>query len=137
MKPIQTICKFLTILALAALAAGCAADLKNKENLAAAAGFKVITPNGADQQAILAKLPADKVTPVTYKGKSYYVLPDAKNNQAYVGGQTEYQAYRQLRLQQQISNDNLMAASMNQDAAMNNWGAWGGWGMAAPMGFRR
>ena len=137
MKPIQTVIKFLAVLALAALAIGCAADLKNKENLATAAGFKVITPNGADQQAILAKLPADKVTPVNYKGKSYYVLPDAKNNQAYVGGQTEYQAYRQLRLQQQISNDNLMAASMNEDAAMNNWGAWGGWGMAAPMGFRR
>jgi hypothetical protein len=137
MKQIQTACKFLTVLVLAMLAIGCAADLKNKQNLAAAAGFKVITPAGADQQAILATLPADKVTPVTYKGKSYYVLPDAKNNQAYVGGQTEYQAYRQLRLQQQISNDNLMAASMNQDAALNNWGAWGGWGMAAPMGFRR
>ena len=137
MKLIQTACKFLAVLALAVLAIGCAADLKNKQNLAAAAGFKIITPAGADQQAILAKLPPDKVTPVTYKGKGYYVLPDAKNHQAYIGGQTEYQAYRQLRLQQQISNDNLMAASMNEDAAMNNWGAWGGWGMAAPMGFRR
>lgn len=136
MKPIQTISKFLTVLAVAILAVGCAADLHNKENLAAAAGFKPITPNGADQQAILAKLPADKVTLVTYKGKSYYVLPDAKNNQAYVGGQTEYQAYRQLREQQQISNDNLMAASMNENAAMN-WGAWGGWGAVGPIGFRR
>jgi hypothetical protein len=137
MKPIQTVIKFVAVLALAVLVTGCAADLKSKENLAAAAGFKAITPAGPDQQAILAKLPPDKVTPVTYKGKSYYVLPDAKNNQAWVGGQTEYQAYRQMRLQQQISNDNLMAASMNEDAAMNNWGAWGGWGMVAPMGFRR
>jgi len=137
MKPIQTISKFLAILAFAALAFGCAAELKNKENLASAAGFKPITPSGADQQAILAKLPPGKVTPITYKGKSYYVLPDAKNNVAYVGGQTEYQAYRQLREQQQISNDNLMAASMNEDAAMNNWGAWGGWGAVGPIGFRR
>jgi hypothetical protein len=136
MKYLQITGKYLAILAFAALAFGCAADLKNKENLAAAAGFKPITPNGADQQAILAKLPADKVTRITYKGKMYYVLPDAKNNQAYVGGQTEYQAYRQLRQQQQISNDNLMAASMNQDASMN-WGAWGGWGYVGPMGFRR
>jgi len=136
MKLIQSISKFLVVLALAMLAIGCAAELKNKENLAAAAGFKVITPNGADQVAILTKLPADKVTRITYKGKMYYVLPDAKNNVAYVGGQTEYQAYRQLREQQNISNDNLMAASMNEDASMN-WGAWGGWGMAAPIGFRR
>jgi hypothetical protein len=135
MKQIHTILKFLAVLAASIVVFGCA-DLQNKENLASAAGFKPITPNGADQQAILAKLPADKVTPVTYKGKSYYVLPDAKNNQAYVGGQKEYQAYRQLREQQQISNNNLMAASMNQDAAMD-WGGWGGWGMAAPMGFYR
>lgn len=137
MKSIQTVCKFFTLLALAASIIGCAADLHNKENLAAAAGFKVITPAGADQQAILAKLPPDKVTLVTYKGKSYWVLPDVKNNQAYVGGQSEYQAYRQLRLQQQLSNENLEAAAMNQEATMNNWGAWGGWGVVEPIGFRR
>jgi hypothetical protein len=136
MKTILKSLQYLSILVFAALAFGCAADLQNKQNLAAAAGFKSITPNGADQQAILAKLPADKVTRITYKAKMYYVLPDAKNNQAYVGGQTEYQAYRQLREQQQISNDNLMAASMYEDPAMN-WGGWGGWGMAAPLGFRR
>lgn len=136
MKPILTICKFLTVVTLAVLAFGCAADLHNKENLATAAGFKPITPNGADQQAILTKLPADKVTRISYKGKFYYVLPDVKANVAYVGGQAEYQAYRQLREQQQLSNDNLMAASMNEDASMN-WGAWGGWDAVGPIGFRR
>lgn len=134
MKPVQTIYKFLTVLTVAALAFGCAADLHNKENLAAAAGFKVITPATARQQAILAKLPADQVTRIAYHGKHYYVLPDVKNNQAYVGGQKEYQAYRQLREQQQISNDNLMAASMNENAAMD-WGGWGGWGAVGPVGF--
>jgi hypothetical protein len=136
MRYLHTITKFLTVLTLAALAIGCAADLHNKENLATAAGFKTITPNGADQQAILTKLPADKVTRITYKGKMYYVRPDVKANVAYVGGQAEYQAYQQLRLQQQLSNDNLMAASMNEDASMN-WGAWGGWDAVGPIGFRR
>ena len=127
MKPIQIACKYLAVLPLAVFAFGCAADLHEKENLAVAAGFKVITPTKPDQQAILAKLPADKVTPVKYKGKTYYVLPDAKNNQAYVGGPKQYQSYQQLRVAKQISNDNLMAAQMNEDASMN-WGAWNGWG---------
>jgi hypothetical protein len=135
MKNILTALKLLTALAFALFVTACAADLKNKENLAIAAGFKVITPSTPNQQAILAKLPPDKVTPVNYKGITYYVLPDLKNNQAYVGGPAEYQAYRQARLAQQISNDNLEAAQMNQDAAMN-WGAWGGWGVAT-VGFRR
>ena len=134
MKTIHIIAKFVTVLTVTVFAIGCA-DLQNKENLASAAGFKPITPNGADQQAILAKLPADKVTRVAYKGKNYYVLPDAKNNVAYVGGQKEYQAYRQLREQQQISNQNLEAASLNQEASMD-WGGWGGWGYAAPLGWR-
>ena len=127
MKPIQIACKYLAILTLAVFAFGCAADLHEKENLAVAAGFKVITPTKPDQQAILAKLPADKVTPVKYKGKTYYVLPDAKNNQAYVGGPKQYQAYQQLRIAKHLSDQNLAAAQYNDAAAMN-WGAWGGWG---------
>ena len=127
MKHILTSLKYLTALASLALAAGCATEQESQENLAVAAGFKVITPTKADQQAILAKLPARKVTPITYHGKSYYVLPDVKNNRAYVGRESEYQAYQRLRLAKQISNDNLMAAQMNEMNSMN-WGGWGGWG---------
>lgn len=124
---IQTTAKFLAAIAFTVLAASCASELQEKENLAVAAGFKVITPVKPDQVALLPTLPKDKVTQVNYQGKTYYVLPDLKNNQAYVGGPAEYQTYRQLRLAKQISDDNLAAAQMNQAAAMN-WGAWGGWG---------
>jgi len=134
MKHILTPIKYLTVIASLVLAAGCATELQDQENLATAAGFKVITPTKSDQQAILARLPAGKVTPITYHGKSYYVLPDVKNNRAYVGRDKEYQAYQQLRLARQISNDNLMAAQMNEMNSLN-WGAWGGWGMAGPVGF--
>jgi hypothetical protein len=113
--------------ALVILAAGCASALKEKENLAIAAGFKTITPVKPDQVKLLQDLPKDKVTQISHEGKTLYVLPDAKNNQAYVGGPTEYQEYKRLRLAKQISDDNLAAAQMNQMSAMN-WGAWGGWG---------
>lgn len=117
----------LVAITLLALAVGCAGNLQEQENLTVAAGFKPITPTKPEQSALLAKLPADQVTRITYEGKTYYVLPDVKNNQAYVGGPKQYQAYQQLRLAKQISNQNLEAAEMNQAASMN-WGAWGGWG---------
>jgi hypothetical protein len=129
MKQIQAAFKFLTVISLLALAVGCASDVQNKQNLAVAAGFKVITPTKPDHIALLQTLPAGKVTPVNYNGKTFYVLPDAKNNQAYVGGAEQYQAYQQLRLAQNLSNQNLEAAQMNQAANMN-WNTWGGWGGA-------
>ncbi len=129
MKHIVNPLKYLAAIALLALAAGCATEGQSKENLAISAGFKVITPKNAEQTSILQSLPVDKVTQITYKGKKYWVLPDAKNNQAYVGRDAEYQSYQQLRLAQHMSNQNLEAAQMNQMASMNNsWGAWGGWG---------
>jgi hypothetical protein len=57
------------------------------------------------------------------------------NNQAYVGGAEQYQAYQQLRLANKLSNQNLEAAQMNQMATMN-WGAWGGWGGYGGWGWR-
>jgi hypothetical protein len=106
---------------------------QNKENLLIAAGFRVIVPKTATQQQKLKALPADKVTLVQKDGKTYYVFPDAANNQAYVGGPTQYQTYKQLRLENKLANDNLEAAEMNQDASME-WGAWGGWGGVGGMG---
>jgi hypothetical protein len=101
---------------------------QNKENLLIAAGFQVIAPKTAAQQQLLNSLPPDKVTPIRHAGKRYYVFPDAAHNQAYVGGPSQYQSYRQLRFANQLSNENLEAAEMNQEAAMEGWGAWGGWG---------
>ena len=135
MRQTLTTLKFLTVIALLAVAVGCASEGENKQNLAIAAGFKIITPKNAEQQSILTQLPKDQVTPVDYKGKRYYVLPDVANNQAYVGGAEQYQAYQQLRLAQHLSNQNLEAAQMNQMATMN-WGAWGGWGGYGGWGWR-
>src|SRR5258707_12710336 len=89
----------------------------------------------AAQQQKLQTLPAGKVSFVQKNGQIYYVFPDAANNQAYVGGPGQYQTYKQLRLANQLSNENLEAAEMRQDAEMN-LGAWGGWGGAGFIGRR-
>ena len=136
MKHIFTGFNLMGAIALLAMAMGCAStQTQNKENLLIAAGFKVIVPKTAAQQQKLQALPTDKVTLVQKAGKTYYVFPDAANNQAYVGGPTQYQAYKQLRLANKLANENLEAAEMNQDASMD-WGTWGGWGAPGWRGLR-
>jgi len=137
MKHLPDLLRSVAAVGLLVSAAGCAStDALSNDNLAVAAGFKVITPKNPGQQAILAKLPKDKVSPVNYQGSTYFVLPDAMNNVAYVGGPAQYQDYQKLRVAKQLSNNNLEAAQMNEMDAMD-WGGWGGWGCPAFVGFRR
>ena len=131
MKPtsnrIQFALIFAAALALLIFASGCATTGAS-ENLLAAAGFKQITADTPKKQELLNTLPKNQLTLINWKGQSYYVQPDASaTNVAWVGRPAEYQAYEQLRLAKQMSNDNLMAAQMNQDA-MYRWGGAWGWG---------
>ncbi len=130
MKHIQTSSQIIAAIAFTVFAIGCATEFQSKKNLAVAAGFKAITPAKPEHVELLPKLPEEQITEIQYEGKTFYILPDAANNRAYVGGPSEYQAYQQLRINKQIAEDNLAAAQMNQMNAMNamNWGAWGGWG---------
>ena len=93
MKHIFTGFNLIGAFTLLVLALGCTSmQTQNKENLLIAAGFKVIVPSTAAQKQKLQALPAGKVTLVQKDRKTYYVFPDAANNQAYVGGPTQYQA---------------------------------------------
>ena len=117
--------KLLGILTLVAIAAGCASTTTQTTDLLSAAGFKLLPADTPQKQQLLATLTPGKLTLITWKGKQFYVQPDTPNNQAYVGTPAEYQAYQQLRLAKQMSNDNLMAAEIDQDT-MYGWGrAWG------------
>jgi hypothetical protein len=120
--------KTIGVIALLALAIGCATTTQSTENMLVAAGFKVVTPKTAEQTAKLQKLPAGKVAQINRKGKTYYIFPDAAHNQAYVGGPKQYQAYQQQRLENKLAEQQLETAEMYQDSMMG-WGAWGGWGM--------
>lgn len=151
MKTIHTAIKHLASLALALSIVSCAstADLKSKEDLALAADFKVITPVKPDQIVIFKKLPAGRMTQITYSGKTYYILPDTARNQAYVGGPKQYQAYQQLGAAKQYAledaqdkatykrnKDNTApvgwSANDSGDVIYNGsnyagWQGWGGW----------
>ena len=130
---------FIFGLAVAITMNGCASTSQtstsqSKESMLVAAGFKTITPKTAAQKQKLQNLPPGKIAMIQKAGKTYYVYPDAPNNQAYVGGPKEYQEYQQLRVEKKLAEENLENAEMYQDAEMN-WGGWGGWGAGwGPMG---
>ena len=127
------------VVAVAIAMAGCASTSQtstsqSKESMLVAGGFKTITPKNATQKQKLQNLPAGKIAMIQKAGKTYYVYPDAPNNQAYVGGPKEYQEYQQLCAEKKLAKENLETAEMYQDAEMN-WGGWGGWGAGwGPMG---
>jgi len=106
MKPTRRI--FLSSMAAGctALLFGCATSqthVQNRESMLVASGFKVIIPKTAAHQQKLQNLPSGKVTMIQKRGKTYYIFPDPAQNQAYVGGPKEYQAYQQLRAENKLS----------------------------------
>src|SRR4051794_27132175 len=132
MKQIRTLMTTGSALALLMFATSCAStatsSVQSKETMLAASGFKVVTPKNATQQQKLKQLPAGKIAMIKKSGKTFYVYPDAPNNQAYVGGPQEYQAYQQARAANKLAAEDYVTAEMYQDATMG-WGTWGGWGM--------
>jgi hypothetical protein len=105
------------------LAVGCAST-KSREDMLSAAGFQRVPANTPERQAHLTSLPADTITPVVRNGTTYYTFPDPKQNVLYVGQEPQYQKYQNLRLQQQMAQEQLSAAELNDQA----WGVWGPWG---------
>jgi len=106
--------------------AGCAGmTSSNTESLLSAAGFRVRTPETTRQKEIYAALPPYKVERATVKEKVFYVYKDEKAGVAYVGHEPEYQRYKQLAVQQQIAQEQYMAAELDRQAALNFYGGFG------------
>jgi hypothetical protein len=131
-KPSKLIaaCLLLPTLMVALLAiAGCATTKEHStESMLSAAGFHTLTPATPQQKACYGALPPYKVQRREINGKVVYAYADKRDGIVYVGGENEYQRFKQLGQQQKIADEQLQAAQMNDDAAMN-WGFWGAPGM--------
>jgi len=120
MKNIKT---WLSIGALAFAASACSST-GEKENMLSAAGFKMVAADTPQQEEHLKSLPADKLTTAQRNGTMYYTFPDPKKNVLYVGEEPQYQKYQQLRLEKQMTDEQLNAAQLTDSASWNTWGAW-------------
>ena len=117
-------------LGLCAVAAACQSPQQkgaNKENMLAAAGFKVIPANTPQRQASFRRLPPHKLSRQVRDGRVFYIYPDPTVCVClYVGDQQAYTTYRKYMLEKQLADENAMTAN---EMAMDSWdwGPWGGW----------
>ena len=110
---------------------GCATmETDSTKSLLSTAGFRVRTPQTADQKELYAALSNNKIEDAKVKGKVFYVFKDEKAGVAYVGGEPEYRRYQQLCMQQHVTQ--APEEQMNYNLAfrwMDNR-----WGPGPPMG---
>jgi len=74
-----------------------------------AAGFRVVTVTNPQQQ----RLRPNKVTVTERDGKTYYVYVDPALNQIYIGDQSQYQRYRQLKKELEAPQQSTPGHSVN------------------------
>src|ERR1700740_3848487 len=114
------------VLFLLALFNGCASwDASSQESLLSAAGFKTRTPSTPKQEAMFARMAPYTVERRQRHGKILYAYADKKQHLLYIGGEAEYQRYKQLGLQKSIADSQLQAAQINEDGTLLDQAYWG------------
>lgn len=132
MKSASRVLAVLVLIVVGFVATGCkmieSREAMDKERVLAAAGFHMKFADTPEKIAHLETLPQRKLVPQDHDGEPWYVYADSTHCKCiYVGNEAAYQRYQKLAIQQQLAEDQVMAASMNENAAMN-WGLWGGFG---------
>jgi hypothetical protein len=117
------------ITALALLTSGCTyfrrKEADQTEATLAAAGFRMKAADTARRQTALASFPVRKIVSRMREGQLTYFYADPDFCKClYYGNQQAYGRYQQLAIQRQIAQEQVEAAEMNEDAAMD-WGMWG------------
>ena len=102
------------------------ANSGSTEQTLIAAGFQARPADTPSKLARLKSLPPFKVVPVQAEGRLGYVYADPNQSMLYLGSPAEYQKFQQLTIQQNIAEENEMAAAENEMAA-DDW-AWDGFG---------
>jgi hypothetical protein len=121
--------KRIGILSMAILLGACAAiqrdEAQQKESILSASGFQMKPADTPERLAHLKTMTPLKLVPHMKDGKLLYVYADPVSCKClFVGDEQAYQRYQALAIKQQLAQEQMMTAQMNEDAAMN-WGLWG------------
>ncbi|MGE4373409.1 MAG: hypothetical protein AB7E29_11035 [Xanthobacter sp.] len=118
--------KTIAVLGLIGLGLGaCVTAAQQTGNMLSAAGFSMRQASTPQQQAQLQKFPANKFFVQSKNGEPRFFYADPQGcNCVYYGTQANYQAYQQMRFQQNMANEEQMTAMMNQQTAFD-MGPWG------------
>src|ERR1700753_1928294 len=106
---------FVVLLATSVAVAACAAQVQNKEDMLAAAGFTLVPANTPQRQASLSSLPPHKFVHQVRNNVVLYTYADPTICDClYVGNQAAYDRYRQDVFVKHVANEQEMTAQMNQ-----------------------
>jgi hypothetical protein len=106
--------------------------VQHEDNLAAA-GFMVRIANTPERQTMLNRLPPNRFVQRVNGDVVTYVYADPiACGCLYVGSQIAYNRYMSNQMQQNLANQQQMAAEIYSDNAWN-WNAWGPWGPLGPI----
>jgi hypothetical protein len=112
---------------------GCASpaqQARDKEDMLAAAGFVQHPANTPERGNSMRRLPPNQIVRIVHDQKVVYMYADPiVCDCLYIGDQHAWSNYQQERLQMRIANEQIAAAQLNQETAMQwDWGPWGpGW----------
>jgi hypothetical protein len=100
----------------------------HKENLLAAAGFRMKPGDTPEKLAQLQAMPQLKMISRTNpQGQLVYTYADSQGCKClYTGGAAQYAEYRRLALEREMAEAQVESAEANEAAAMD-WGWWGPW----------
>ncbi|MFL5284062.1 MAG: hypothetical protein ACJ8AW_24475 [Rhodopila sp.] len=116
----------MVFLGISVALSACAAQVQNKEDMLAAAGFKAVPANTPQRQASLAKLPPHRFVHQMRNNTMVYVYADPTICDClYVGGQDAYDRYRAQMSQRKLAHEQAFteerAAQANELDTMQ-WG---------------
>ncbi|MGB6221015.1 hypothetical protein [Haloferula sp.] len=117
--------KLLLLLVPALLLASCAGvGSSNTKRLLSASGFQPKKPNTEKQTEIYNNMEPYKLYNKEIKGEMVYGYKDPEQGVVYVGGPKEHEQYQKCAVEQQVAQDQRVAAEMQMEAAYG-WGTWG------------
>lgn len=110
---------------------GCSAGVVQKEDLLSASGFQYRPADTPQRIASLQTLPAHRFVRQVRDGRAFWLYADPTVCKCvYAGSDEAFSAYKQAVFQQKLADENLMAARISQDAAIDQLelGPWAPWG---------
>src|SRR6476619_4470189 len=112
----------LTMIVAGIAVSACAAQVQNKEDMLAAAGFTLVPANTPQRQTSLTALPPHKFVQQVRNNVVIFTYADPTICDClYVGNQAAYDRYRRDVFAKNIANEQQMTAQINE----MNWGPWG------------
>ena len=122
--------RVIPLLAFFLILTACTTNLQRKEQYLKEAGFRAVTPATTAQIAKVKAFPQGHIHQVSKKGKTLFLLADAKQNLLLVGGNTQFEKYQQLLYSKKINPEIANEKAIRMEQA--EWDEWGGY--YGPMG---